>query len=143
MPDVWIWRAPRLQVARIDPGDAALLAHIDTVICLQTQGELERLGEAERARAVGDQGWRWAHVPIPDFAAPTHTDLVQVQAALQGPTLIHCRAGLGRSGSVAAALLIEQGVPPHVAISQVRAARPGAIESTEQERWLRGLRSGR
>ena len=50
--------------------------------------------------------------------------------------LVHCRGGLGRAGSVAARMLVEFGAAPNEAIAQVRAARPRAIETREQERWV-------
>ena len=50
--------------------------------------------------------------------------------------LVHCRGGLGRAGSVAARLLVEFGAAPVDAIAQVRVARPGAIETREQEQWV-------
>jgi ADP-ribosyl-[dinitrogen reductase] hydrolase len=45
---------------------------------------------------------------------------------------------------VAAQLLVELGVPPQEAIERVRAARPGSIETAEQERYVLHLsrRSG-
>ena len=48
-------------------------------------------------------------------------------------TTFHCRGGLGRAGMISARLLVESGVEPEVAIAKVRAARPGAIETREQE----------
>lgn len=49
---------------------------------------------------------------------------------------IHCWGGLGRSGSLAAALLTARGLPAPEAIAQVRRARPGAIETAGQEAWV-------
>ena len=51
--------------------------------------------------------------------------------------LIHCPGGVGRSGMVAARLLCESGDDAETAIARVRAARPGAIETLEQEQWAR------
>jgi len=51
--------------------------------------------------------------------------------------LVHCRGGLGRSGTIAALLLIEFGLPNGLAIAQVRIARPGAIDIAEQEEYVR------
>jgi protein-tyrosine phosphatase len=51
--------------------------------------------------------------------------------------VIHCRGGLGRSGTVAAACLVALGHGPAEAIERVRAARPGAVESRSQEEWVR------
>jgi protein-tyrosine phosphatase len=54
-----------------------------------------------------------------------------------GNVLVHCRGGLGRAGMIAARLLVEEGVPPETAMTAVRAARPRAIETPAQERWVR------
>ncbi len=50
--------------------------------------------------------------------------------------LLHCAGGKGRSGMVAARLLAERGVAGESAIAAVRTARPGAIETVEQEWWV-------
>ena len=52
---------------------------------------------------------------------------------------MHCRGGLGRTGIVAASLLIGFGIGPRDAIVAVRKARPGAIETLQQERYVLGL----
>ena len=49
--------------------------------------------------------------------------------------LVHCRGGLGRAGTIAARLLVELGMPPVKAIKSVRAVRPGAIETRDQEKF--------
>lgn len=53
--------------------------------------------------------------------------------------LVHCKGGLGRTGVVAAMLLVGRGVDVEEAIGAVRAARPGAIENEAQENYVRGL----
>ncbi len=50
--------------------------------------------------------------------------------------LIHCRGGMGRTGTLAARLLVELGVTPAAAIAAVRRARPGALENAEQEKHV-------
>jgi Cyclin-dependent kinase inhibitor 3 (CDKN3) len=58
-----------------------------------------------------------------------------------GKILIHCKGGLGRSGMIAARLLVELGAAtPEAAIRRVRVSRPGAIETREQERHVLGTR---
>lgn len=54
--------------------------------------------------------------------------------------VLHCRGGLGRSGMIAARLLVETGTGPDKAISAVRTARPGAIETPAQEAHVRAVR---
>jgi ADP-ribosyl-[dinitrogen reductase] hydrolase len=55
--------------------------------------------------------------------------------------LVHCRGGLGRAGMISARLLVEHGVEPEEAIAHVRAVRPDAIETREQENWVKTGRS--
>jgi len=56
-----------------------------------------------------------------------------------GKILIHCRGGIGRTGTVAAQLLVELGMPHEKAIKAVRAARYGTIETRDQERYVCSL----
>ena len=50
--------------------------------------------------------------------------------------VVHCRGGLGRTGLISARLLIELGESPARALARVRAARPGAVETREQETYV-------
>lgn len=54
--------------------------------------------------------------------------------------LIHCRGGLERSGLVAARILVERGCAPRDAVHRVRAVRPGAIETRDQEEYVFALK---
>lgn len=118
------------------------------VITLVTQDELrllrvERLGEEVLRRKMG-----WFHLPIVDVKTPDET--FERQWAVAGDALckllrsgedvlVHCRGGLGRAGTIGARLLIELGMEPATAITRVRAARPGAIETDQQEAYVLGL----
>ena len=57
--------------------------------------------------------------------------------------LVHCRGGLGRAGTVSARMLVELGMAPAEAVLTVRQARPGAIETLQQERHVLGLAPSR
>src|SRR5437660_12865335 len=93
------------------------------------------------------------HLPVPDSHAPTEAQLDAGVAAIsealqQGKRVaVHCGAGLGRSGTLIAAYLVSQGAAPDDAMAQVRSARPGSIETLEQEaavhEYDRRLRYGR
>ena len=61
--------------------------------------------------------------------------------ALGESVLIHCKGGLGRTGTFVAGLLVENGVDPDMAIATIRKVRPGAIETPVQEQWITGLSS--
>jgi atypical dual specificity phosphatase len=79
------------------------------------------------------------HLPVQDSNAPTQAQLDEgiatIARALQDGkrVAVHCGAGLGRSGTLIAAYLVSQGAAPDDAMGQVRSARPGSIETLEQE----------
>jgi ADP-ribosyl-[dinitrogen reductase] hydrolase len=45
---------------------------------------------------------------------------------------LHCKGGIGRSGTVTGLLLVDHGEGSDDAIDRIRQARPGAIETAEQ-----------
>jgi len=81
-------------------------------------------------------------VPGPAFEATWGDAGGKLRATLRagGSVLLHCLGGLGRTGTIAARLLVELGVPRDEAIADVRRARPGTIETSAQEHHVRGIR---
>jgi ADP-ribosyl-[dinitrogen reductase] hydrolase len=101
---------------------------------------VSKIGQRAQARDIN-----WRHMPIVDVeppderfehiwesAGPSLRDALRVGERV----LVHCRGGLGRAGTVAALLLVDQGVAAAEAIKRVRAARPGAIQTDEQEQYV-------
>ena len=118
----------------------------EAIITLMPAYELVEAGVAGLGQAVSDLGIRWHHLPINDMEAPDKEfeqtwkeALPEIICAVQNGdnVLVHCRGGLGRSGTVAAVILIELGMAAENAVAIVRAARPGAIENSEQESYVR------
>ncbi len=107
---------------------------------LQVQG----LGEAIRARHMS-----WYHLPIADVSTPAAefegewgTVGEELRSLLRHgfSVLVHCKGGLGRAGMIAARLLAELGHNPAAAVAAVRKVRPGALNTSAQERAVLGTR---
>lgn len=116
------------------------------VLTLMEQHELDRYGVAGLGEAAERLGMEWHHCPIIDndvprapFASRWLYSGPRLRAHLaQGrKVLVHCLGGMGRAGTVSALLLIDMGMDPGAAIAAVRAARPGAIENSGQESFVR------
>ena len=111
------------------------------VLTLIEDHEFVRLGVPEFATEIRRTRLFWYHMAIPDMSAPGTVfdeawsrDGARVFESLRAGErlVVHCAGGLGRSGMVAAKLLIALGAPASHAIATVRQARPGAIETDEQ-----------
>lgn len=126
-------------------GDLAAIAAWRPAIVVSMTGleEMTRFGAAGLGQALARQGIAHAHFPVADFGTPEATQApwpelaARLHAALDsgGKVLLHCMAGKGRSGMIALRLMTERGHAPEVALAAIRAARPGAVETAEQERW--------
>ena len=115
------------------------------VVTLVEQHELEHLEVPELGAMVRSQGMEWLHLPIQDLSIPSAS--FEAEWRRQGESIrsllrnrfdvvVHCKGGLGRSGTIAARILIELGQAPKKAIAEVRSVRPNAIDEGAQERFV-------
>jgi ADP-ribosyl-[dinitrogen reductase] hydrolase len=118
------------------------------VVTLLEPKELTLLRVEGLGQEVSRRNMLWFHLPIVDVSIPNEKfeqawDVAgeELRSILRRKldVLVHCRGGLGRAGMIAARLLIELGMEPKKAIASVRAARPGAIETSEQEEFVIGI----
>ena len=116
----------------------------DLVLSLTERSEMESLGAAFFPADLKAQGIQCCHFPILDYQTPKPENAelwqsVEAKAGLilgqGGRVLVHCFGGCGRSGMVALRLMRLTGLPADVALLRLRAIRPCAIETLEQERW--------
>lgn len=119
-------------------------AGIDTVLSLLTSDEEQSLDLNSEAGAVKARGMDFMSLPIPDRQVPgSETEVAAVLERLNANlssgrnVVVHCRQGVGRSGLVAACLLVTKGLDPRTAVESVGAARGVAVpETAEQRRWI-------
>lgn len=133
-----------------DPEAALAAVGADTAVCLNEAAEIDGRypGYVDWLRANRPDRALW--LPVPDMHAPGLDDAVELLDELRrrihsGRTvLVHCGAGIGRAGTVAAGLLITMGTSVADAVAQVAAHRPMAgPEAGAQSALLEALAARR
>jgi len=117
---------------------------IDTIVSLLTpEEEKEFLLEEEISQARA-QGMKFISVPVqdrqvPDSEAQIEAVVHELDGALSAGknVLIHCRQGIGRSGLLAACLLVHHGDTPKAAVAALSKAHNAQVpETAEQRGWI-------
>jgi ADP-ribosyl-[dinitrogen reductase] hydrolase len=121
------------------------------LVTLIEDHEFELLGITSLPGEIDALGMRWWHLPIRDMDTPDAGFEIRWRNAGQElrsllgegfSIALHCRGGLGRTGTIAARLLVELGSAPAPAIERVRAVRPGSIETKAQEAFVHACKLG-
>ena len=156
MPSELCWietgETPRLAImARPRAGDwlEDEIAHwkrsgVGIVVSLLEREEIDDLGLKMEARLCEESGILYLSFPIPDRGVPSDGNAAMRFAAdvlsASKPIAIHCRAGIGRSSIMAAAVLISSGISAEAALSAIGAARRLPIPDTDAQRaWVLNL----
>ncbi|MCL4850639.1 MAG: dual specificity protein phosphatase family protein [Bryobacteraceae bacterium] len=117
---------------------------VNTVFSLLTDEEERDLGILKEKAEVEAHGMKFFSYPIPDRQVPdSEANLGKALAKLEAElaagrnVVLHCRQGIGRTGLVAACLLLTKGIDPESAITRLSTARGTSIpETPEQRRWI-------
>ncbi len=94
-------------------------------------------------------GFIYLHEPVEDFGIPTVEQAMRAVRFIEeniskGAVMVHCRAGLGRTGTIIGVYLVETGMDPNEAIDTVREHRIGSLEVRSQEDFVRSwMRRGK
>jgi len=145
------WRGKLAMAARPRGGDwlrddvaSWKRAGIDTVLSLLTPDEERDLDLRDEAGEAKAQGMGFGSFPVPDRQVPrSEAEWAEVlekvtRALSEGKNVVvHCRQGIGRSGLVAACLLVRRGMSPGAAVELVSAERGVSVpETSEQRDWI-------
>ena len=114
------------------------------VVSLLEPAEANALGLAQEAELVTGQSMEFISYAIPDMGLPKSSDdfarlaqnlYTRIESGTN--TLIHCRGGIGRSGLLAAAVLLLDGKDVQAAFSLVSRMRGRRVpETAQQGAWL-------
>ena len=118
------------------------------VITLMTGSEMSKNQVERLEEQCLAWGLAWFHLPVEDEGAPTEEFAeaweqarADVHKRLDNneAIAIHCKGGSGRTGVVAAQILMERGVSMQEAIEQVKALRPNAFSHSVQVDYIAQL----
>jgi protein-tyrosine phosphatase len=117
---------------------------VDIVVCLLELSEVHELGLQREEELCRSHGFAFISFPIPDYSLPeSRQEASRLARRLVGELeqgrsiVIHCRAGIGRSSTIAACTMICAGICAADALSRIEAARGVRVPDTEAQReWM-------
>lgn len=136
-----LWLAGKHYVGP-DPEAALARTGTTTMVCLNERHEIDERYPAYVEWLAANQPDRAVWWPIPDLHAPSIDAAAPMLDGLLARLrrgerlLVHCGAGVGRAGTVAAALLVRDGLDGAQALEIVAAHRPLAGPESDAQRAL-------
>jgi protein-tyrosine phosphatase len=134
---------PRPRDVDVDLDRIVNQLHAKVLVPLIEDHELKMLEIPDLVQKAEARGMHVERYPIKDMGVPsdmakTRDVVKKIAAHLKNDenVIIHCRGGWGRTGMIAACVLVEMGVDPAKAIQNVRMARNKTIQTTQQEQFI-------
>jgi protein-tyrosine phosphatase len=133
-----------------DEASAWQQADIDIVVSLLENAEAAQLDLLREPQAAEDHAINFISFPIPDRGVPASMQeavslisRIEAQLEVGKNVAIHCRQGIGRSGLIAAGVLMTSGASPAEAMRIVSSVRGIPVpETLAQREWTEQLLSG-
>ena len=119
-------------------------SNIKVLVSLLTPTEVHELGLSNEEKYCEKYGIQFISFPIEDRSFPQsekiYFDMVRKvysEVRIGNNLVIHCRAGIGRAGLTAAAVLVCHGMQVDDAFSLISKARRVSVPDTDEQRqWL-------
>ncbi|MDC0611233.1 cyclin-dependent kinase inhibitor 3 family protein [Vibrio sp.] len=119
-------------------------AKVTMIISAITHQEFAEKNLPDFSDHVKSHGMKWLHLPIEDDAVPdaefeqawtrySNAILAELET---GKVALHCMGGSGRTGLLAARVLLDKGWDLGQIIQQVQSLRPGAFTKPEQKAYI-------
>lgn len=120
---------------------------VRVIISATTQHELARKSLSHLGSAIREHNMQWLHLPIEDDSIPddvfeekwNQVSFDILSELQQGKVALHCMGGSGRTGLLAARILLALGWSPDEIFAQVKSLRPNAFSKAEQRSYVEAL----
>jgi len=136
---LWLMPAPPPRIVA-DVMAQCRKASISHVVSLLGAEETAALGLDDERHLCAGEGMSFSHFPIGDFSVPENSGFDALVAEIAhklragNSVVLHCRAGIGRTGTTASCVVQALGHDAEKAMAMVAKARGTTIPDTDSQR---------